>query len=516
MAVRRNSWMKNYDEVDMGMSFLPPRSPIVQERVPMLFDTLPNSSGSSSSEAISSDPRLSHCSSPSPESMHSQSSKAVSSTKDSSSPSSSRQSSASSGRHVPREKTASFPKQTRSLSLLNSSPLNPASSSPTPNSRPRLPPNINRIPSEEIRALAAVTHRRESITTNGSRGSMILYRRADTYHDGLLLPPNPPHRQRDSMYSATGDSIISLSSDSKYPTGSISSERGLIAYAYDPSLDDQGPADEEDLLHDPKEKAIRVGGYEISWRGVTNMSALALLIGALMALFVVYPVVAFYRDNGRNAAIVGNTRINATGQADSVSFDQRDQIPLLTQTSLIDHATPLDAVALRGPNGEVFKLISSDEYQIDGRTFGEGEDFMWAVASNSARKSAVTNNGYAVITDDAPLRSIASSCLDQGFIEVSFTMPDTKEHVRAYWSGVWSFVSGDMPPMVPLGPSLEEQLLVTVQLGFRGSSGNQAHVDYVRYYSREGPSSVCANTRTRHVVAHLDFNHGAYRSKVVG
>lgn len=133
---------------------------------------------------------------------------------------------------------------------------------------------------------------------------MILYR-LPAAEDGSLMPPILP---RASVYSTSGDSIVSLSSDSKYPAGSMMTERGLVAYAYDPSTDD----DIEDDMHDPRE--WKENG-SISWRGIINVSALVALIAALLCLFIVYPVYRAFTDTGINEMITRNTRINATGQA---------------------------------------------------------------------------------------------------------------------------------------------------------------------------------------------------------
>jgi len=91
-------------------------------------------------------------------------------------------------------------------------------------------------------------------------------------------------------------------------------ERGLVAYAYDPSTDD----DIEDDMHDPRQWKE---GNTVSWRGVINVTALVALIAALLCLFIVYPVYRGLTDTGITEMITRNTRINATGQAD---LDTRD------------------------------------------------------------------------------------------------------------------------------------------------------------------------------------------------
>ena len=104
-------------------------------------------------------------------------------------------------------------------------------------------------------------------------------------------------------------------------TTTIASDRGLIAYAFDPSLDELGlstPAD-DDFLHNPDEKHPQQHGLlPISWRGVFNVLTLVALMAALLCLFVVYPVIRFYHDNDRNILITFNTRINHARQASNI------------------------------------------------------------------------------------------------------------------------------------------------------------------------------------------------------
>ncbi|KIM38458.1 hypothetical protein M413DRAFT_19987 [Hebeloma cylindrosporum] len=140
-----------------------------------------------------------------------------------------------------------------------------------------------------------------------SRGSMILYRLSGT-EDGLLVPPpgisHPSNRG--STYSISADSIVELAGGSKYPTLGQSTG-GLIAYVYDPDEDDDD--DEDAWLHD------KTWASSVSLRGFTNITTLVALIAALLCLFIVLPVAKNLSDNGVAMKILGNTRINATGQA---------------------------------------------------------------------------------------------------------------------------------------------------------------------------------------------------------
>jgi hypothetical protein len=136
------------------------------------------------------------------------------------------------------------------------------------------------------------------------------------------------------MYSTSGDSIISLSIDSKYPN--LEGQRsGLIAYVFDPDVDESLDDDDEvDWLHDPEEiiaeKLAKIRNQphpqrpayikppkesSLSWRGFLNITMLILLLVTILALFIAYPTVATISDGGRNKLIAFNTRINSTGQA---------------------------------------------------------------------------------------------------------------------------------------------------------------------------------------------------------
>ncbi|KAK7472187.1 hypothetical protein VKT23_000309 [Stygiomarasmius scandens] len=191
-----------------------------------------------------------------------------------------------------------------------SSPLNPSSSPPPTLFGPKRPhnpharPNFPRIASEDARTLSMAN-------TLSSRGSMILYRFTDP-SDELGLPPPPiqDHPNRASVASSSGDSIISLTSDSKYPSNyNTISERGVVAYAYDPSYDESKTDDIDDELHNPASKETD----RISTRGFVNLTALLLLVLGLMALFVIYPAITLTRLNNSKENTIRNC-INETGQ----------------------------------------------------------------------------------------------------------------------------------------------------------------------------------------------------------
>lgn len=332
---------------------------------------------------------------------------------------------------------------------------------------------------------------------------MILYRLADQLDDqpssSLPLPrtgsaflgplPAGPSSRRTSvissadsdhpLYLATRSSYLSLNPDSKYPICAPSNSTqthhygGLIAYEYDPSLDQLGPPDEEDLLHDPKHNSRPYSHTSSSsrsrfpWRGLSNIGLLVFLVLGLLTLFIFYPVYSYYRDYDFNNAISANVRINATGQA-----------PLLFHMpDMIDPATPGSARTRTGYDGIAYELVFSDEFELDGRSFSPGDDPYWEAVDIWYGSTMdmewydpgqiTTRNGSLVITMDsadtlqphttpgstAPftlaenhnltyrsgmLQSWNKFCFTSGYIEVSVVLPGPNENTQGYWPGAWT------------------------------------------------------------------------------
>ncbi|KAL1700105.1 hypothetical protein EV121DRAFT_264432 [Schizophyllum commune] len=128
-------------------------------------------------------------------------------------------------------------------------------------------------------------------------------------------PSDPSTTSRSSMISYSSDSkypMLSHSSDSKYPTMT----GGLVPYAYGPDDDLLSPLEEGAVSMKEDGAPIPTRRFTIfSWRGLANAFALVILMMALIALFVLYPVLAFSHDGERSWRIAHNTAINGTGQA---------------------------------------------------------------------------------------------------------------------------------------------------------------------------------------------------------
>ncbi|KAG6896971.1 hypothetical protein C0992_004973 [Termitomyces sp. T32_za158] len=319
---------------------------------------------------------------------------------------------------------------------------------------------IMRIPSEECRALSSGSP--TSKNSSHTCGPMILYRKADTQDtQDDLSPPQLPHLKRNSTFST--DSV--LSSDSKYPGGTMTLEHGLVAYAWDPLEDDA--VDEEDKLHDFDWKTTSDSERSLSLRGFINIAALVILLSGLLSLFVMYPVFRHFNDDGRSELIVGNTRINSTGQASSVEFDPRSQTFSISVG--IDPTTPQEAWIRRSQNGVLYHLVFSDEFNADGRSFYEDHDPFWEAVNDQRHENGLvtTQNGYLVLDPRLArgpgsrtgvqmgglLKQRTSSCLDGGFVEVSVVSPSSPHNQRLLWTGLWTHADAGVPTQ---GASLSE------------------------------------------------------------
>ncbi|KAI0071689.1 beta-glucan synthesis-associated [Panus rudis PR-1116 ss-1] len=285
---------------------------------------------------------------------------------------------------------------------------------------------------------------------------MVLYRLADGPDE--LLPPKL-NQNRDSVASSSGDSIFSLSSDSKYPSGVIPTQRGFVPYAYDPELDQKDEPDDDDILHRPDFGEDSRSLW--SWRGFLNLGVLVLLIVALLTLFICYPVLYFVRNNARNLAIDGNIRINATGQAPVLSTI----VTLLSfqLPQMIDPDTPDAAKTRKGFDGFDYELVFSDEFNVDGRTFYPGDDPFWEAQDiwYGATADQEWYDPSQVTTKDGHLRIVMEQvadptlnhglqyksgmlqswnkfCFTSGYIEVSVTLPGPDSNTRGYWPGAWT------------------------------------------------------------------------------
>ena len=273
---------------------------------------------------------------------------------------------------------------------------------------------------------------------------MILYRLAAVDDMGALLPPRNTWHNRDSVASTSDQSLFSLSSDSKYPSGIFAHSRGLVPYAYDPDTDNV--PEEDDYLHEPDLKDK--GGSVWSGRGWLNIGALGILVLALLTLFICYPVLSYYQMNSRNQRLAsGNIHVNDTIQG----------IPQPTEMfkmpDMVDGDTPDDAKTRTGWDGEEYVLVFSDEFNVDNRSFYPGDDPFWeavdlwywatkdlewydpgqVTTGNGALRIKLENTeSHGLQYKSGMLQSWNKFCFSSGYFEVSVTFPGPNSNTQGY------------------------------------------------------------------------------------
>ncbi|KAG8733498.1 hypothetical protein FRC11_005669, partial [Ceratobasidium sp. 423] len=276
------------------------------------------------------------------------------------------------------------------------SPLNPNADMAQPQRRSSRPSSAG---SQALQAELQGASRASSTTDGGdardARHTIAsLAYNANTYH-APLRPPSTTVNNRFSTMSSTG-SILSFASDSKYPAAYAQANLSGIDYPYHGGEEwaplDDGP-EEDDALHEPDPKGYREK-FVLSGRGCFNVGMLLLVIFALLALFISYPIVTFVRKGPFKVSVL----VNETGQVAA----------LTSFPSLVDKDTPQEAMTRTGFDGQEYELVFSDEFNTDGRTFYPGDDPFWeAVDLNYwATKdlewydpgNAITKNGNLVIT----------------------------------------------------------------------------------------------------------------------
>ncbi|KAJ7473211.1 glycoside hydrolase family 16 protein [Mycena latifolia] len=243
-------------------------------------------------------------------------------------------------------------------------------------------------------------------------------------------------------------SILSDHGDGRYADHSRSGSRaGSAASHYNLGVDPTGwttKPEADDFLHDPRsEKTGRVA------KGPNRRARM--YIGCLVLLILLIVGGACNKDS-TDASATGSSALNNAN------------LPNISSWSLIDLATPKDAYTIPSYHdpSKSMKLVFSDEFETDGRSFYPGDDPYWEAADLHYWQtgdlewydpSAVTTkNGALEITlnkvDDISLNynlsyrsGMISSwnkfCFTGGILVSSVTLPGTT-NVLGLWPAVWS------------------------------------------------------------------------------
>ncbi|KIY49406.1 glycoside hydrolase family 16 protein [Fistulina hepatica ATCC 64428] len=196
----------------------------------------------------------------------------------------------------------------------------------------------------------------------------------------------------------------------------------------------------DDDLHNPNSSrgARRdSSGTILTFRGLMNLGCLAILLTAMLTLFMGYPLISHF-----------NSKQPYNHASIKTSFTDAWQ--------LIDPDTPEDVKTRSGyeDDSSEFTLVFSDEFNTDGRSFYAGDDPYWEAvdlynwATADLEYSVNTSGGYLHITlskkenhnldyTSAMLTSWNKFCFTGGIFEVSLRLPG-KNDVSGLWPAVWT------------------------------------------------------------------------------
>ncbi|KAF9077001.1 beta-glucan synthesis-associated [Rhodocollybia butyracea] len=209
-------------------------------------------------------------------------------------------------------------------------------------------------------------------------------------------------------------------------------------------------SESDDFLHNPdvrKGKTKDDIGTIFTTRGLANLGFLLLLCAALLALFIGYPVLTFVQKT-QTDSFVNTLGVNASGQ-----------VPSVGNYGLIDLDTPSDAHTIKSQrDGSEWRLVFSDEFNTDGRSFYPGDDPYWEAvnlhywATNNLEwydpAAITTANGSLVITfskkeehdlhyQGGMMSTWNKFCFTGGYFEASVMLPGIN-NIVGMWPAVWA------------------------------------------------------------------------------
>ncbi|KAG4028894.1 hypothetical protein MFRU_018g00060 [Monilinia fructicola] len=230
-------------------------------------------------------------------------------------------------------------------------------------------------------------------------------------------------------------------------------EKGFILY------DDE--IEDDDDLHRPHENDDR--DFKPTWhewlerRSLVNAIGGVFMVVGLLCVFILLPVLTF------------TTRVWGSGEGGAAVVDygpawahvNNNTYPLLknVRTTLIDPDTPQVAMTRQSTfDGETLKLVFSDEFNKNNRTFYPGDDPFWTAPNiwYGATQDMEWYDPIAVTTGDGTLQlrmdafpnhnlgyqsgmlnSWNQLCFKGGIFEVSVSLPGPSG-IPGLWPGVWS------------------------------------------------------------------------------
>lgn len=271
---------------------------------------------------------------------------------------------------------------------------------------------------------------------------------------------------------SVANSALPGSSSTRYSTSSHSSEKSANPFLVDSDFSPFGgyPAssfplhidekEDDDYLHNPDPIAdadydkhrFKYDLKSMDKRSGLALAGLCVFIIGIVGVFIVLPVLTY-------TGVVDETSGTTASPETYVRLTEYEY-PMLSalRTTLIDPDTPTSAYSRQAKDGSYWKLVFSDEFATEGRTFYDGDDQFWYApdlnykATNDLEwydpDAVTTSNGTLTLRMDAfknhnlyyrsgMLHSWNRMCFTQGALELSAQFPNYG-NISGLWPGMWS------------------------------------------------------------------------------
>jgi len=308
---------------------------------------------------------------------------------------------------------------------------------------PSSPKLVHRRPTESntpVFERQGLRRQRTIMSDSGDSFDMISAYGSD--QDSLFKYDDDPFRSHKPNWSAAGlASTVSSLSRPKHLT-----DKHVLPADYHSATLAGGQMD--DFLETDREwdeSTLKLHQYW-SLRGTLNVSVLILIVLCVLMLFMGYPVL----HEASQQKLRDTLKTPVDDQPRSLSG---------LRTSLIDPDTPLEARTSKNSyTNKTMKLVFSDEFNQDGRSFYPGEDPFWEAENlhywqtenyEWYHPSAITTaNGSLVITlSQHPLHNLFfrggmltswnKFCFTGGKLEARLILPG-RNNVSGLWPAVWT------------------------------------------------------------------------------
>ncbi|KAJ7705330.1 beta-glucan synthesis-associated protein [Mycena rosella] len=251
-------------------------------------------------------------------------------------------------------------------------------------------------------------------------------------------------------------------------------------------------AEPDDALHNPEYDR---NTFSLSRRAIYNVGCLIVLSLAILGLFIGYPVLSWVQSSFLTTDVTNNS-VNATGQVASIG-----------NFGLIDLDTPSDAYTIASLySGKEMKLVFSDEFNTDGRTFYPGDDPYWEAVdlhywgTNNLEwydpAAITTGNGSLLITLSAKpthglnyqgglLTTWNKFCFTGGLVVAAVTLPGNN-NIHGLWPAFWTM--GNLG-RAGYGASLDGTWPYTYDACDVGTAPNQTRNDLPKIATTSGDTN---------------------------